>query len=378
MPANKPIAVDLFAGAGGLSLGFSWAGFIIAGANDIDENFAESFRTHHKRAVFVLKDIRQLTAKELLNRIGVYKKDVAIVVGGPPCQGFSLANAQTRFLNNPNNRLFRDFIRMVSDIKPKWFLMENVPGLLRMKKGKVKDEIVKAFENLGYRVKADVLNAADYGTPQTRSRIVFVGNRDGIDFQFPAPSHTPASKWERATVKNHYISVDEAISDLPKLGTGEGVLEMDYTEAPKTDYQKKIRNGSKKLYNHIVTKNKKEVRERYKHIPQGGNWSSIPIRLMRKWRSIPPGEIRKVSHSSLYKRLHPDEPSITIANFRKSMLIHPYEDRGLSVREAARLQSFPDDFVFYGPKGSQQQQIANAVPPLLARALGSAILRYMK
>jgi DNA (cytosine-5)-methyltransferase 1 len=373
---KKPTVIDLFSGAGGLSLGFLMSGFQVAGANEIEESYARTFKRNHPETFVLTEDIRNLSAKDLLDRMGVNKKNIDIVIGGPPCQGFSLANAQTRFLNNPNNRLFRDFIRIVEGVKPSWFVMENVPGLIRMNEGKVKDEIINAFEKLGYKVKAQVLNAADFGVPQTRRRIVFVGNRVGVDFEFPKPTHIKTNKWEYVSVKNHYTTVDEAFSDLPLLGSSEGDFEMEYAGKPKSDYQKVIRNGTKKVYNHIITRSKPEVLERYKHIPQGGNWANMPLRLMKKWRSIPFEEIKNVSHSSLYKRLHPDEPSITIANFRKSMIIHPYEDRGLSIREAARLQSFPDDFIFEGSKGQQQQQIANAVPPLLGKALADAIIRY--
>ena len=247
-----------------------------------------------------------------------------------------------------------------------------------MQKGLIKGEIENRFGELGYRVWPEILCAADYGAPQIRERIIFVGNRTGQDFQFPVPSYHKLDRWKAALLgEKPYLTVDEAISDLPKIRGAEGAFEMDYDKPPQSTYQEEMRRGSQRLYNHIVTKNGPKVLERYKYIPPGANWMRIPEELMVRWRNLPPEEVRKVSHSSLYKRLDPAQPSITIANFRKSMYIHPYEDRGLSVREAARLQSFPDTYVFYGPKNAQQQQVANAVPPQLARPIAEQIRNAM-
>lgn len=375
---NKPTGIALFCGAGGLSLGFEHAGFHIATASDIDKWAAETYQKNHPNTTFICADISSLSGKDILETAGLSAQDVDVVFGGPPCQGFSLANAQSRLLDNPNNRLFREFIRIVEELQPPWFLMENVPGLLRMQKGLIKGEIENRFGELGYRVWPEILCAADYGAPQIRQRIIFVGNRTGQDFQFPVPSYHKLDRWKAALLgEKPYLTVDEAISDLPKIRGAEGAFEMDYDKPPQSTYQEEIRRGSQRLYNHIVTKNGPKVLERYKYIPPGANWMRIPEELMVRWRNLPPEEVRKVSHSSLYKRLDPAQPSITIANFRKSMYIHPYEDRGLSVREAARLQSFPDTYVFYGPKNAQQQQVANAVPPQLARPIAEQIRNAM-
>ncbi len=382
MIIQKPKAVALFAGAGGLSLGFKMAGFDILVATDYDKAVEITYSQNNPDTKFVRADIRKISAKDLLSQVDVKPEDIDLVIGGPPCQGFSLANQQSRFLDNPNNRLFRDFIRMVEEIRPRWFLMENVVGLLRMKKGQIRDEIVEAFEHLGYITTTQVLRAVDYGVPQIRERIFFVGNCEGKEFFYPEPTHFELSPYQAAvSPKKAYVTVKQAIWDLPNLCNEFGLDEMDYdpTKTPKPGtYAYAMRNGSKKLYNHRATRNSPEVRQRYKYIKQGENWSSIPEELMRQWRSIPPEEIAKVSHSSLYKRLAEDEPSITVANFRKSMFIHPWEDRGLTVREAARLQSFPDTYRFFGSLGSQQQQVANAVPPLLAKAVAEKILEYMQ
>jgi DNA (cytosine-5)-methyltransferase 1 len=381
MTIKKPTAVALFAGAGGLSLGFKYAGFHIAVATDLDKAVEITYSQNNPETIFVRRDIRKTSAEELLAPAGLKRDSIDIVIGGPPCQGFSLANQQSRFLDNPNNRLFKDFIRIVEEIRPRWFLMENVVGLLRMKKGLIRDEIVEAFERLGYKTAVQVLRAVDYGVPQIRERIFFVGNCEGKNFIFPQPTHFELNPYQAAvSPEKAYVTVKQAIWDLPSLGSSFGCDEMDYdpSKTPKPGtYAYRMRNGSKKLFNHRATRNSPEVQQRYKYIKQGENWSSIPEHLMRSWRSIPPEEIAKVSHSSLYKRLAEDEPSITVANFRKSMFIHPWEDRGLTVREAARLQSFPDTYRFFGSLGAQQQQVANAVPPLLAQAVAEQIFKFM-
>lgn len=370
-------AIALFAGAGGLSTGFEMAGFDVLVASDVWEPVMQTYEYNHPKTTFILKDICKLSGTEMLKAAGLKPGEVDVLIGGPPCQGFSLANQQSRFLDNPNNRLFKEFIRIVEEIQPKWFLMENVVGLLKMDKGLIRSEIIRLLEERNYIVNDKVLKATDYGVPQIRERIFFVGNKEGIPFKYPDATHRPLSAIEAHTSKfKRYVTVGEAIFDLPSLNGGFGEDEMDYDLTKivkKGTYASMMRKGSKKLYNHKATKNNDNVIERYKYIKPGENWSSIPRDLMLKWRKITPEELAKVCHSSLYKRLDPDLPSITVANFRKSMFVHPCEDRGLTVREGARLQSFPDTYRFLGNFGSQQQQIANAVPPLLARAVAEQI-----
>lgn len=381
MNNQKPKAVALFAGAGGLSLGFKMAGFDVVVATDFDKAVEITYSYNNLNTKFIRADIRKLHAEDLLSPAGIKPGEIDIVIGGPPCQGFSLANQQSRFLDNPNNQLFRDFIRIVKEIRPRWFLMENVVGLLRMKKGEIRDEILEAFEKLGYTTTAQVLRAVDYGVPQIRERIFFVGNCEGKTFFYPEATHFELKPHQAAvSSQKAFITVKQAIWDLPNLNNGFGADEMMYdsSKTPKPGtYAFMMRNGAEKLFNHRATRNSPEVVERYKYIGQGENWSSIPEKLMKSWRSISPEEIAKVSHSSLYKRLDENEPSITVANFRKSMIIHPWEDRGLTVREAARLQSFPDTYRFFGSLGAQQQQVANAVPPLLAKSVAEQIMKAM-
>lgn len=359
---NKPTVIDLFAGAGGISLGMKKVGFDILAANDIDVHCKKTYNQNLPKVPYLLKDIRCLSANDIMKTCGTSKIDV--VVGGPACQGFSLANNKTRTADNPKNSLVFEFVRLVKEIMPYWFIMENVEGLISMDNGSFKNSLITNMENQGYSAKFIPLCAADYGVPQKRKRVFFIGNRLGIDIEAP--------KKKFGTKKNPYVSVDEALSDLPKIDNQtRGFESCDYATKPKNKYQTKIRKKSKKVHNHLITKSSRLIIERYRRIPPGKNWSALPDSLKSEC-------VRKFGgHSYLYKRLNPDQPANTIANFRKAMLIHPYENRGLSVREAARLQSFDDSFVFEGGISSQQQQLANVVPPLLAESLGKFISKSL-
>ena len=256
---------------------------------------------------------------------------------------------------------FYVFLRFVDKIAPTWFVFENVYGLTKFKNGEenIQNHIENRFRDIGYTVKSKILYASDFGVPQRRNRLFIVGNRNGIDFEFPKEF-------------DYSVSVDEAISDLPVLGNGEIQMKGEYTVPfeQASPYAQLMRKKSKAPTQNIVSRNKDYVVERYKYIGQGENWSSIPDRLMENYAD------KKRCHSGIYKRLIGGKPSVVISNYRKSMLIHPHQDRGLSVREAARLQSFPDHFIFEGPVSYVQQQIGNAVPPLLAKAVMKKILTY--
>lgn len=348
--------IDIFSGAGGLSLGAELAGICIKCAIEINPSAAKTFKRNHPNSIVINQDIRTISKKDF----DFNTDDVFIIMGGPPCQGFSLSNTRSRNMNNPNNLLFEQFVRLVNEINPKWFLFENVWGITNIEKGEVMARIKKCFEDIGYKVVPAVLRASDFGVPQNRERFFMVGNRLGIDFEFPKPRQTPA------------ITVWEAISDLPELSNGQnlevGEYRIDYEHA--TDYQKEMRSKSMQPRQNYVSRNNELVIERYKHISQGGNWSDIPDYLMTNYSD------KSRCHSGIYKRLRADKPSVVISNYRKSMLIHPFQHRGLSVREAARIQSFPDHFLFEGPISHIQQQIGNAVPPLLAKAVFLQILAY--
>ena len=291
------------------------------------------------------------------------KNPVFVIMGGPPCQGFSLSNTRTRNMENKKNFLFLEFVRFVKELKPEWFVLENVWGITNINEGKTQSMIEDCFRSIeGYdNITSSVLWASDYGVPQNRNRFFMVGNRLGIDFKFP----------EKHTTK---VTVDEAISDLPSLQNGEMLEEAAYTLSLEeaSEYERLMREGSDKARQNYVSKNNDLVIERYKYIGQGQNWRAIPDHLMQNYAD------KGRCHSGIYKRLRADQPSVVISNYRKSMLIHPYEDRGISVREAARLQSFPDTFIFEGPLMHIQQQIGNAVPPLLAKAVFQQIIKQTK
>ncbi len=270
-----------------------------------------------------------------------------------------MSNTMSRNMDNDKNFLYLEFVRFVRELEPKWFVLENVWGLTKMNDGQTLEMIKESFEAWSYNVKADILWANKYGVPQKRYRCFIVGNREGIDFEFPKPQDTN-------------VTVADALADLPLLVNGQMLEEADYTLPIEkvSDYAKSMRTNSDKARQNFVSLNNDLVMQRYKFIPQGGNWRDIPDFLMTNYAD------KSRCHSGIYKRLRADAPSVVISNYRKSMLIHPTQDRGLSVREAARLQSFPDDFIFCGPHMSIQQQIGNAVPPLLSKAVFDKILSY--
>jgi DNA (cytosine-5)-methyltransferase 1 len=348
MNATEFFGIDIFSGAGGLSLGAINAGIKILYAIEKDSSSASTFKKNHPETEVIKKDIREIDPKKL----GV--KNPFIIFGGPPCQGFSTSNRQTRSIDNKNNSLFEEFVRFVRELSPEWFLFENVEGIISFNEGKTVVEIKKCFEMLGYKVVSSVLTASDYGVPQNRNRFIMVGNKSGIEFMFPKKS-------------DKKISVHEAICDLPILENGQIEDSLPYNGAA-SPYGKKLRNGSKQALQNYVSRNKDYVVERYKYIKPGQNWRAIPLELMQNYK------LRDNCHSGIYKRLDPEKPSVVISNYRKNMLIHPTQDRGLSVREAARIQSFPDDFVFEGTLMHIQQQIGNAVPPLLAEVIFKQII----
>lgn len=345
-------AIDLFSGAGGMSIGASMVGIEVIVAVEYDKHAAATFKANHPKSEIITKDIREVIFDEKY-------KNPFLLFGGPPCQGFSTSNTKTRNSENTNNSLFYEYIRQVKELTPQWFVFENVEGIKSFEKGTVIDKLEEEFEKLGYKTKWNVLMASDYGVPQSRNRFFMVGNRLGLDFIFP-------EKHKKV------VTVNDAIEDLPKLNNGDSYDNLDYKDITANSYAKLMRGNSKMVSQNYVSRNKDYVLERYKHIKPGQNWKAIPEELMKNYADT------KNCHSGIYKRLDPNSPSIVIANYRKNMLIHPFENRGLSVREAARIQSFPDNFVFKGTLSFQQQQIGNAVPPLLAKAIFKQIIKLTK
>lgn len=344
------IGVDLFSGAGGLSLGAEMAGVCVKIAVESDPYAAKTYRLNHPYTLMLNQDIRTI------KKLKVETSSPTVLFGGPPCQGFSTSNQKTRNKSNPQNWLYKEFIRLAKEMLPDWIVFENVRGIIDTEKGYFSNTIVKAFSTIGYTCSPWVLCASDYGIPQTRSRFFLIGSLHGKTVSRPAYSDAK-------------VTVKDAIEDLPNLESGANQNVLQYRMAAKSNYAKWLRRGLEQCSGHLVTRNSNSVLARYPFIPQGGNWEDIPDNLMVNYSD------KSRCHTGIYKRLSENEPSITVGNYRKSMLIHPWEDRGLSVREAARLQSFPDDYVFCGSIGFQQQQVGNAVPPLLARAVFQAILK---
>lgn len=344
------IGIDIFSGAGGMSLGAEWAGIKVTTAVENNIHAAETFKFNHPCTNLIINDIRNVNGQVLS------QSTPFILFGGPPCQGFSLSNTKTRTEKNPNNSLFEEYIRIVKELKPEWVVFENVEGFQNFQKGAVVKHLHSLLNQLGYNnLQQKVLWASDYGVPQNRNRFFLVANRVGIDYNFPKPLSYKVSVWD-------------AIYDLPSLKNGDSHKELPYLTNELNNYTTFMRRHSKLALQNFVSFNKDYVIERYKHIKPGQNWKAIPIEMMSNYSKL------SNTHSGIYKRLDPNLPSVVISNYRKNMLIHPFEHRGLSVREAARLQSFPDDFIFKGSLMYIQQQIGNAVPPLLAYELFKSII----
>jgi len=340
--------IDLFAGAGGLSLGLKNCGFKADFVNDIDPQFCE---TYLKNNPSVNVDCFDISARDV-NPIFKKFKGIDLVVGGPPCQGFSQKGSRLGLKDN-RNYLFNKFLDVVELTQPKVVLMENVPNLLSTSGGYFKSQILDFFQNLNYQCKYEVLNSYDYGVPQKRKRAIIVAYKSRKEFIFP----------EHQIKK---INVSDAISDLPPLNSGEGSFFQDYSTKSKTKYQDLMRKDSDGVFNHVATNHSLLALHKLSYIPKLGDKSFLPIELRTK--SL---------HSGTWSRIDPSKPSRTITTRFDTPSSGQFtlndQDRCLTVREAARLQSFPDKYIFYGNKTSQMKQVGNAVPPIMAENLGNSL-----
>lgn len=357
-------SIDLFAGAGGLSQGFKSEGFKVCASIEKSAYATKTYQANHSDTTVFNKDIKILSPKDILVSVGLNAADIKLIFGGPPCQGFSESNRRTRSINNPNNHLYLEFLRFAEYIKPDYVVIENVAGLRTLSKGVILANLIDSLMKIGYHAEIVQLNAIDYGIPQIRRRLFILGKMKNDFFQKPTEFLN--------TLKTNIVTVREAISDLPDLQNG---FSQDYMGYKVNDFDKltpyqislRLNNGDNIFQGNLVTNNSKTVLDRYKYISPGNNWTSIPNKLMKGYKD------QSRCHTGIYHRLEWDKPSKVIGNFRKNMLIHPSIDRGLSVREAARLQSFPDNYVFTGSIGFQQQQVADAVPPMLAKTIACYI-----
>ena len=367
--------IDLFAGCGGLSTGFEMAGFNVVLAIERDTAASETYRNNHNNTKLFTEDITKIIDLEYL-----LPNDIPIdgIIGSPPCQGFSMSGNRDK--NDPRNSLYIEYLRFVRHFKPKFFVMENVTGLLTMKtkaEEPLKDVILSEFKAIGYNVDYHVLNAADYGVPQTRQRVFFIGIRS--DIQYDRDALMPKKQY----APEQYITIKDAISDLPPIKACEGTEIQSYPIEPQNDYQKFMRKNSTVVYNHIAMKHTKRLVDRFEHISYGQSVTDVPEEYQQRQRGNA-SKISGKSYSQNNMRPFPDRPSPTIPASFQSNFVHPFINRNYTAREGARLQSFPDTYIFYGNRTnmswdkalSQYQQIGNAVPPLLAKAIGETIIKY--
>lgn len=358
-------AIDLFCGAGGLSEGFRQAGCSVLAGNDIDKFAGKTFAATHPEAAFFGAPIADISATDFLRETGLKRGDLDCLVGGPPCQAFSVYNHQ-RGLHDARSSLFREYLRIVEGLNPKWVVMENVTGILSAGGGKAVEDIVAGLNGLGYEVETRVLKAEEFGVPQERRRIFFIGNRVGKPIPWPEPTHGSGLL--------PFVTVWDALSDLRVLANGEAPDgPASYRTPPANDYQTMLRGNRTHVENHHAPKLAKINLERMKYIPEGGSWRDIPVEL------LPTGmkRARRCDHTKRYGRMRKDGLSCTVltkCDLHWGAYIHPEQDRVITPREAARLQSFPDWFTFQGPRTEQFVKVGNAVPPLLGRRVAEALL----
>jgi len=323
--------IDLFSGAGGLSLGFNKSGFKNIFSIDIQKDFCETYKANFPKHILLQEDITKLSNEKIVKL--TKKQEVDVIIGGPPCQGFSIAgNIGRKFIDDPRNRLFKEFARVVELVKPKYFVMENVARLYTHNKNTTRKEIINDFNKLGYTVKCQILNSADYGVPQVRKRAIFIGSRVSDNITFPIKTHT------------EYKIVKDALDDLPKLNSGE----------------------KSTILNHKAMKHTAQMLHKMSFVKDGGNRDHIPVNIRPR-----SGDVRK------YIKYNSSKPSITITGDMRKVF-HYSQNRALTVRELARLQTFPDTFEFKSNSISQQQQVGNAVPPLMAKAIADHLKKMIE
>jgi DNA (cytosine-5)-methyltransferase 1 len=386
--------LDTFAGAGGFSLGFYQTGaFEVVGAIEYDKWAAETFEYNHPDAKVLVGEI-QLYSDDFL--LSSFKKKPDIILGGPPCQGFSIANKKSGDPTDPRNSLFTEFVRMGKIFEPKLMVMENVPNLVKARtssKELVIDIIKKSLEELGYHVYHSILNATDYGVPQIRKRLFVVASDVPLENPFPRPTHSisGANMTLFGDLLKPTPTLWEAISDLPQIEACQGAEVMEYTSAPKTYFQKSMRASSDFVYNHVAMKHSKRMVERFASMSCGDSISDVPEHL-RPVKRNGNGEFSDKLYDQNNRRMHPDKPCHTIAASFYANFVHPFKHRNFTPREGARIQTFPDWFVFKGKPTvvshkllqregreaekhlCQYNQIGNAVPPMLAQAVAENLI----
>ena len=373
---RRPIAISLFAGAGGCSLGFREAGYDIRFATDIDRDAVESYGQNFIGTPCEALDIRELGPEPILERVGLRAGELDILLGGPPCQGFSSAGMKS--CDDPRNSLVRHYVRLLEGVRPKWFVMENVEGLLTNDGGVHLRDAVAAFLDAGYAVNVEKIYAQGYGVPQRRKRVLIVGNRLGHDFVFPEA----VTRFSGSIFRKGEVTFASAVGDLPSAREDAGCA-VAYGGPPQNELQALLRGDAAAVTDHFAPTLSEIQFERVcglrpgqtmKDLPEHLQHESFRRRAFRRVMDGTPVERRGGAPSGL-KRLFADEPSLTITSAATREFVHPAQDRLLTLRECARLQTFPDSFVFTGSAASRIQQIGNAIPPLLAQTIAEHIAR---
>mgnify|MGYP003627315148 CR=1 FL=1 len=357
-------AIDLFCGAGGLSEGFRQAGFHVLAGNDIDETAGRTFTATHPEATFLHGPIDKISGKALLKAAGLKKGELTCLIGGPPCQAFSVYNHQ-RGMHDERSQLFLEYLRIVDEVRPEWIVMENVTGITSVSNGEAVAAIMAGFKKRGYKVESRILRAEEYGVPQERRRVVFIGNRVEKPIAWPTPTHGEGLL--------PFVTIHDALSDLPPLENGEDKGELPYASGPLCSFQRELRGNATHVHNHAAPKLGTINLERMKHIPAGGSWRDIPFDLLPEGMK----RAKRSDHTKRYGRMRWDGLSSTVltkCDLHWGAFIHPAQERTISVREAAWIQSFPDWFHFLGSKTEQYVQVGNAVPPILGRNIAEAVI----
>jgi DNA (cytosine-5)-methyltransferase 1 len=381
---GRPTVVELFCGAGGLSLGLANAGWDVRLGSDFHPACAATHQRNFPRVPFYQGDIRLLTPDAVLDMARIRPGELDMLAGGPPCQGFSILGQ--RAPDDPRNGLFGTFLDLAAAIRPKVILIENVPGLATLDGGRMLSAISRRFDEMGYDADCAELVAAQYGVPQLRWRLAFIAWRRDLGKRggFPHPTHGSAgigdlvpNRTLHAAHADGFLSVFDAIGDLPEVAAGG--MAHHYTRGPQTEYQVAMRaaNGDG-VENHYAPKLAEQNIRRILALKPGQDWRALPNHL------LPAGMQRALrkDHTRRYRRMTWEGVARSIiTRFRdpkSGEYIHPEQTRTISIREAARIQSFPDWFVFCGSNSELYDQVGNAVPPLLARAIGAEVLKVLK
>lgn len=372
--------LDLFAGAGGFSSGFVNAGFKIKGAIEINEVFARTHALNNVHSTTIAGNIKDWPPLKFSRETGISDKEVNIIIGGPPCQTFSpIGSPKIRAISgdrtneDPRNYLYQDYISYVKFYKPEVFVMENVPAMKTKYHGELFKNLLGEIEKIGYTPFHSVLNAVHYGVPQNRKRLFIIGFRNKVNYKFPLGTHKSPGEVDSPDLKPN-VTVGQAITDLPNIYDGIRADELPYSRAALSDYQKLMRNGAKVVGNNVCRVSNERAKRVFAHMKQGDRYMDLKPEI----RQILPFR-EDIFHDRL-KRLSLNNPSWTVLahiGMDGYMYIHPTEDRTLSVREAARLQSFSDHFKFVGNMREQYVQVGNSVPPLLAKSIAESIKSYI-